>query len=284
MRMLVVGGAQWVEDEWGRGRVGRGPFDDDCSLRAARASGPEVPIAVTDQVQPEACNLKPNSRFESVSDRSETELEPRNLKPETPNSELITTFAPVKNIAIFASGNGSNAQRIIDHFRNSPQARVTLMVCNNPNAYALERAKQSGIPALVIDRSTFVSTDEVVSKLKEANIDLIVLAGFLWLIPLNLIHAFPDRIINIHPALLPAFGGKGMYGMNVHKAVRDAGVKETGITIHYVNEHYDSGEIIMQERCAIDENDTPETISAKVRELEHKYFPVAVENVVNGLK
>lgn len=189
----------------------------------------------------------------------------------------------MKNIAIFASGDGSNAQRLIEHFKESDKARVAVIVSNNPNAYVLERARKAGIPALIISREAFAS-GEVTTKLKELNIDLIVLAGFLWLIPLNLIQAFPDRIINIHPALLPAFGGKGMYGMNVHKAVCGSGVKESGITIHYVNEHYDSGEVILQERCPVTAEDTPETISAKVRELEHKHFPAAVERVIDMLK
>jgi phosphoribosylglycinamide formyltransferase 1 len=192
-------------------------------------------------------------------------------------------FCPVKNIAIFASGDGSNAQKIIDHFRNSPKARVSLIVSNNPGAYVLERARKEGIPALIIGKASFSATSEVVERLRESGIDLIVLAGFLWLIPQNLIEAYPDRIINIHPALLPGFGGKGMYGMNVHRAVRESGVKETGITVHFVNEHYDSGEIILQERCLLNEEDTPESISAKVRELEHRYFPLAVEKVVDQL-
>ena len=189
----------------------------------------------------------------------------------------------MKNIAIFASGNGSNAQKIIDHFKSGQKARVSLVVCNNPQAFVLEKARRAGIPALLIDKSTFTAADEVVKKLRDEGIDLIVLAGFLWLIPLKLIQAFPDRIINIHPALLPEFGGKGMYGMNVHKAVREAGVELTGITIHFVNEHYDSGEIILQERCPISKDDTPETIAEKVRGLEHAYFPLAVEKVIDGL-
>jgi phosphoribosylglycinamide formyltransferase-1 len=189
----------------------------------------------------------------------------------------------VKNIAIFASGDGSNAQKIIDHFQNSEKARVALVVSNNPSAYVLERAGKAGIPALLINKESFSGSDEVVNKLREAHIDLIVLAGFLWLIPQNLIKAFPDRIINIHPALLPKFGGKGMYGLNVHKAVCQAGEKESGITIHYVNEHYDSGKIILQERCPVEKNDTPEAVSSKVRELEHRHFAAVVEKVIDSI-
>lgn len=189
----------------------------------------------------------------------------------------------MKNIAIFASGDGSNAQRLIDHFKESKKARIAIIVSNNPSAYVLERAKKAGIPTLLINREVFAG-GEVTKKLQEMNIDLIVLAGFLWLLPHNLVHAFPGRIINIHPALLPAFGGKGMYGMNVHRAVREAGVKETGITIHYVNEHYDSGEIILQATCPVTESDTPESISAKVRELEHNCFSATVERVLDALE
>lgn len=189
----------------------------------------------------------------------------------------------MKNIAIFASGDGSNAQRLIDHFSKSEKARIALIVSNNPGAFVLERAKKAGIPTLLITKASFSGSSEVVNELKSRHIDLIVLAGFLWLIPQNLIAAFPDRIINIHPALLPKFGGKGMYGMNVHKAVCEACEKETGITIHYVNEKYDSGKIILQERCAVEETDTPEAISAKVRHLEHRYFPIVVEQIIDML-
>lgn len=190
----------------------------------------------------------------------------------------------MKNIAIFASGDGSNAQRIIDHFRTSKKARVSLVVSNNPSAFVLERAKNEKIPTFLINRERFWGSNEVVDHLKARNIDLVVLAGFLWLIPQNLIKAFPNRIINIHPALLPKYGGKGMYGLNVHRAVCQAGEKETGITIHYVNEHYDSGKIILQERCKVEEGDTPEQISAKVRELEHRHYPGVIEQVIDSMQ
>lgn len=188
----------------------------------------------------------------------------------------------MKNIAIFASGEGSNAQRLIDHFKDSAKARIAVIVSNNPSAYVLERAKQAGIPALIIHKASF-QQGKAAHDLEAMNIDLIVLAGFLWLIPKNLIEAFPDRIINIHPALLPRYGGKGMYGMNVHRSVCEACETETGITIHYVNEHYDSGAIILQERCPVFPSDSPENVAARVRELEHRHFPLAVERIIDSL-
>lgn len=188
----------------------------------------------------------------------------------------------MKNIAIFASGDGSNAQRLIDHFKNSEKARIAVVVSNNPSAFVLERAKQAGIPALIINKESF-NKGETTRDLQSMNIDLIVLAGFLWLIPKDLIEAFPGRIINIHPALLPSYGGKGMYGMNVHRSVCEACETETGITIHFVNEHYDSGAIILQERCPVFPSDTPEIVAGRVRELEHRHFPLAVERLIDSL-
>ena len=184
------------------------------------------------------------------------------------------------NIAVFASGSGSNAQRLIEYFKNSSDIQVKILLSNNKNAYALERAKNLGVPSLVFDRKSFCETDEIVKKLKEENISWIVLAGFLWLIPKNLIKAFPNRIINIHPALLPLYGGKGMYGHFVHEAVVAAKDKETGITIHFVNENYDEGQIIFQSKCSIDAMDTPDTVAKKVQLLEHEHFPSVVENLI----
>jgi len=188
-----------------------------------------------------------------------------------------------KNIAIFASGEGTNAQRIIDHFQHSDSARVALVVSNKADANVLNRAAKAGIPTYVTNRSGFYEGTETIERLKAANTDLIVLAGFLWMIPDALIKAFPGRILNIHPALLPKFGGKGMYGMNVHRAVIEAKEKESGISIHYVNEHYDEGEIIAQHTCGISENDSPEQLAQKIRELEHEFFPVVIEKVVKSL-
>jgi phosphoribosylglycinamide formyltransferase-1 len=187
-----------------------------------------------------------------------------------------------KNIAIFASGEGTNAQSIINHFKTSPTVKVALIVSNKPTANVLNRAEKEGIPTLLIDKKDFFETNIVIEKLKAANIDFIVLAGFLWMIPKNLIAAFPNKIINIHPALLPKFGGKGMYGSNVHKAVVENKEKESGITIHYVNEHYDEGEIIAQHKCVLSENETAESLAEKIHKLEHAFFPKAIEKIINN--
>ncbi|MDQ0104998.1 phosphoribosylglycinamide formyltransferase-1 [Chitinophaga terrae (ex Kim and Jung 2007)] len=189
----------------------------------------------------------------------------------------------MKNIAIFASGTGSNAQKIIDHFRHSDIARVTLIVCNKPGAGVLQIAERENIPSVLIDKTAFFNSDTYIKVLQDAKIDLVVLAGFLWKVPANLVQAFPNRIINIHPALLPKFGGKGMYGHFVHEAVIAAGEKESGITIHFVNEKYDDGETILQERCEITADDTPETVAKKVQALEHRWFPVIVERLLSKI-
>jgi phosphoribosylglycinamide formyltransferase 1 len=186
----------------------------------------------------------------------------------------------LKNIAIFASGTGSNAQKIISHFRNSDKARVTLIVCNKAGAGILNIAEREAIPSILIDKELFFKTGEYVTALQHAHIDLIVLAGFLWKIPANLVQAFPGHIINIHPALLPKYGGKGMYGHFVHEAVIKAGEKESGITIHYVNEKYDDGAPILQERVIITPEDTPESLAAKVLVLEHQWYPLIVERLL----
>lgn len=187
----------------------------------------------------------------------------------------------MKNIAIFASGAGSNAQKIIDRFKNSTVARVTLIICNKPGAGILQIAEKEGIPAILIDKEQFFRTDHYVQLLQREQIDLIVLAGFLWKVPANLVQAFSNRIINIHPALLPKFGGKGMYGHFVHEAVISAGEKESGITIHYVNEKYDDGATILQERCVILPGDTPATLARKIQALEHTWYPAIVERLLS---
>jgi phosphoribosylglycinamide formyltransferase-1 len=186
----------------------------------------------------------------------------------------------MKKIAIFASGEGTNAQSVIDYFKNS-KVTIALIVCNNPKANVLNRASKNNIPSILIDREIFYNSDYILKKLQDSNIDLIVLAGFLWKIPDNILHSFPNKIINIHPALLPKFGGKGMYGMNVHKAVIEVGEKESGITIHYVNEHYDEGKIILQKKCDVSKNDNAETLAQKVLKLEHEWFPKVIEKVLN---
>ena len=181
------------------------------------------------------------------------------------------------NIAIFASGAGSNAAKILEHLRNHPQLKVGLIVCNKPGAGVIQIAEKEGVDVLLIEKEPFFRGDAYVPELKAAGIQFIVLAGFLWKIPPALIQAFPGRIINIHPALLPKYGGKGMYGHHVHEAVIANGEKESGITIHYVDELYDHGDVIFQARCAVDENDTASTLAAKIHQLEHQYFPGQVE-------
>lgn len=188
----------------------------------------------------------------------------------------------MKNIAIFASGEGTNAQNIIDYFKSSATIKVALVVSNNPSANVLKRAKEEGVPVLILDRKNFYGSDQIINQLKSANIDLIVLAGFLWKLPANLIDAFPNKIINIHPALLPKFGGQGMYGMHVHKAVVEAKEKESGISIHFVNEQYDEGKIISQHTCPLSVADTPEIVAKKIHQLEKEFFPRAIEKVITS--
>ena len=187
----------------------------------------------------------------------------------------------IKNIAIFASGEGTNAQTIIDYFKSSQQIKIALVVSNKSTANVLNRAKNNSIPTLVIDRNSFYESNSVVKQLKNANIDLIVLAGFLWMIPENLIKAFPNKIVNIHPALLPKFGGKGMFGMNVHKAVIEAKEKESGISIHFVNEHYDEGKIISQHKCEVLDKDSAEDLAKKIHQLEYDYFSKTIEDLLS---
>ncbi len=180
------------------------------------------------------------------------------------------------SLIIFASGTGTNANAIIQHFKKSGNAKVALIVSNKADAGVLDIARREEIPFLIIDRKTFQET-MLVEQLASYQPSLIVLAGFLWKIPDTIIHAFPGKIINIHPALLPGYGGKGMYGNNVHDAVISAREKESGITIHYVNEHYDEGDIILQARCRVEQNDTADSLAEKIHRLEHFYFPRAIE-------
>ncbi|MEQ8303972.1 MAG: phosphoribosylglycinamide formyltransferase [Cyclobacteriaceae bacterium] len=180
-------------------------------------------------------------------------------------------------IAIFASGNGTNAERFFTHFRGHPQIEVVLLLCNKADAFVLERARNANIKSEVFDKAQFIS-GEVLKILEENSITHVVLAGFLWLIPSHITAAFPNRVINIHPALLPKFGGKGMYGSKVHEAVKDSGDQETGITIHLVNERYDEGKVIFQARTNVEESDSPEDIAAKVHALEYDHYPKVVED------
>lgn len=186
----------------------------------------------------------------------------------------------MKRLAIFASGTGSNAKRLIDYFSENKAISVALLVSNRNEAGALEIARKSGIPAINFTKEEFYNSSTVLEKLTSEKIDFIVLAGFLIKVPDNILKAYENKIINIHPALLPDFGGKGMYGLNVHKAVIESGKSESGITIHLVNEHYDEGRILFQAKCPVLENDTAEMLAARVQELEHNYFPEAVERFI----
>lgn len=187
----------------------------------------------------------------------------------------------MKQLAIFASGAGSNAARIIDYFRHRQGIKVDLIVCNKPGAGVLNVAEREGIPVLLIEKERFFRGDGYVGEFEKRAIDLIVLAGFLWKIPVTLIRAYPGKIVNIHPALLPKYGGKGMYGRFVHEAVLAASDRETGITIHYVDELYDHGAPIFQARVAVEPDDTPETLAKKVHLLEYEHFPRIIEEVIH---
>lgn len=184
----------------------------------------------------------------------------------------------MKRIAIFASGAGTNAQKIIEHFLNSKEIVVDSLWSNDENAYALIRAEKLGIETFTFDSDEFYRSNEILDRLYDHRIDMIVLAGFLWLVPRNLTELF--TVINIHPALLPKYGGKGMYGANVHKAVLASKDKESGITIHRVNQDYDKGKIIFQATCPILPKDTPETLAARIHELEHQHYPRVIEEVL----
>ena len=186
----------------------------------------------------------------------------------------------MKRLSIFVSGNGTNLQRIAEYFSGHRDVEIALVVCNNPKAYAIERAKNLGLPLRMVTKQEF-GTAAFAEELRSLDIDLIVLAGFLWKVPEHLIEAFPKRIVNIHPALLPKYGGKGFYGEHVHEAVVAAKEAQSGITVHYVNALYDSGEIILQARVSLEENETPDSLAAKIHRLEQAYFPVAIEQVLS---
>ncbi len=189
-----------------------------------------------------------------------------------------------KRIAIFASGSGSNAQKVMEHFKRSADGEVALILTNNAESYVLQRADNFEIPAHVFDRHEFYETDDIIRLLKNLQIDLIVLAGFLWLVPESLLKAFPNKIINIHPALLPKYGGKGMYGDNVHKAILANKEEESGITIHFVNEHFDEGEIIHQSKFKIEPGDDLEMVKFKGQQLEHANFAKVIEQLLKKMK
>jgi phosphoribosylglycinamide formyltransferase-1 len=186
----------------------------------------------------------------------------------------------MKNIAIFASGNGTNAQRISEYFFNSDKINISLILSNKKDAYVLERAKKMHISSFLFNKKELNDTNIVIKKLKEYKIDFIVLAGFMIKIPENILKIYANKIINIHPALLPKYGGKGMYGLNVHKAVINAKETETGITIHIVDDNYDKGKIIFQAKCRVDNNDTPESLANKVHLLEYEFYPKMIKKIV----
>lgn len=185
----------------------------------------------------------------------------------------------MKKIVLFASGSGTNAENIILYFQQRQSAEVIAVFSNNPNAKVIERAKNHKVPTVVFSRDEF-NNGFVLDQLSALKPDLIVLAGFLWKFPISIIASFPNAIINIHPALLPKYGGKGMYGMNVHAAVLENKEIETGITIHHVNEHYDEGNVIFQQSIKIDDCTTAEAIADKIHEIEHQYFPIIIEKII----
>ena len=186
-----------------------------------------------------------------------------------------------KKLAIFASGSGSNAENIINYFSGNKNVTFPFILCNKKDAYVKVRAERLNIPFRLFTKDE-LKDGTVLGWLQEAKVDYVILAGFLLQVPSAIIEAFPNRIINIHPALLPKFGGKGMYGSHVHEAVVAAKEAQSGITVHYVNEIYDSGEIILQARVRLDEKETPDSLAAKIHKLEQAYFPVAIEQVLQS--
>lgn len=189
----------------------------------------------------------------------------------------------MRNIAIFASGNGTNAENIAEYFSKNEKIKVALIVSNRANAGVHERARRLGIPSLTLPKADFIAGEPVLQVLREYRIDFVVLAGFMCLVSEPLLRAFPNRIVNIHPALLPKFGGKGMFGHHVHEAVVAAGEKESGITIHYINEQYDEGQIVFQASCPLIPEDTPDTVAAKVHALEYRYYPQVIEQIIGKI-
>ena len=189
----------------------------------------------------------------------------------------------MKNIAVFASGSGTNAENLIRFFRTKPGKEVALVLTNKQDAGVLDKAKKLDVETIIFNQNDFNHPGQILQILKAHHIDFIVLAGFLWLIPESLVSAYPNRIVNIHPALLPKYGGKGMYGKKVHRAVIDNGEEESGITIHYVNEKYDEGNIIYQARCAVEPEDTPESLAARVHQLEYAHYPAVVDDLLDRI-
>lgn len=188
------------------------------------------------------------------------------------------------HISIFASGNGSNAEAIIHHFRESELARVELILTNKQDAFVIERAVRNNKPAVIFSKTDLYDSDAVMEHLSQYQTDIVVLAGFLWLIPFKMLQSYPGRIINIHPALLPEFGGRGMYGSKVHEAVIRAGKTESGITIHLIDHEYDKGKILFQAKCPVYPDDTAETLAKRIHGLEYQYFPGVIDRFIRGIR
>ncbi len=189
----------------------------------------------------------------------------------------------IVKIALFASGSGTNVENIAKFFASDSLVKPVCVLCNNPNAYVVERAKNLGLDSMLFNRNDFKDGTKILEYLEKMEVDMIVLAGFLWLVPEYLIDKFPNKIVNIHPALLPKFGGKGMYGMNVHNAVCENKETESGITIHLIDKNYDRGNIVFQAKVAISENDTPEDVANKVHALEYEHFPRVIGEIAEKL-
>ena len=190
----------------------------------------------------------------------------------------------IVRIALFASGSGTNVQNIANYFNGRTTAKPVCVLCNKPDAFVLERAKRLNLDSMTFNKADFNDGKKIMDYLSKHDIDMIVLAGFLWLVPQYLIDAYPSRIVNIHPALLPKFGGKGMYGMHVHEAVKQSGETETGITIHLIDGNYDKGSTVFQAKVAIDKSDSPDDIANKVHALEYKHYPEVIEKIAKGIK
>lgn len=190
----------------------------------------------------------------------------------------------ITRIALFASGSGTNVENITNYFNGKNTAKPVCVLCNKPDAFVLERAKRLNLDSLTFNRADFNDGKKIMEYLHKNDIDLIVLAGFLWLVPQYLIDAYPNRIVNIHPALLPKFGGKGMYGMHVHEAVKQSGETETGITIHLIDGNYDKGNTVFQAKVQVSPSDSPDDIANKVHALEYKYYPEVIEKIANGIR
>jgi phosphoribosylglycinamide formyltransferase-1 len=189
----------------------------------------------------------------------------------------------MSNLALFASGSGSNAERIVRYFESDPDVHISMILSNKPDAYVLERARNLGVPSRVFNRPEFYGSDLVLNTLLDLKTDLIVLAGFLWLVPDNILKHYPSRILNIHPALLPDFGGKGMYGHHVHEAVIQSGKPVSGITIHLVDENYDRGRILFQAECPVLQGDTPDSLAERIHLLEHRHYPEEIKKYLESL-